>query len=252
MLPLFNKMLQVKLTRVALFSFSNIVLFSVLALGSGLLSGAYPAIFLSRMQPSGIFKVQNGGLKMNLSLRKVLIVFQFSVSITLIVATMIVWQQLNLFHNRPLGFNKNHLILLPAIHLSNSPNAFKTKLLDHPNVISASLADIELGGNIGNSSSMSDPSDSTRRLNFGFVYGDFDFLETMGIKLVSGRSFSWKFPGDFVNYDSLYSAPMKKSDDTESEELLYQSPIVVTESVVRALQRKQSAVPLFDFQLMCF
>jgi putative ABC transport system permease protein len=238
-LPVFNKMLQVNLQLTDLFSFQNTALFFAIALITGLLSGAYPALFLLRMQPAGILKDKNGGLKINFSIRKVLIVFQFSISIILIVATTIVWQQLDLFHNRPLGFNKNHLLILPSIHLKSKPDAFKTKLLDHSDITSVSFAELDLGNAIGNSSSMSDPSDSTRRLNFGFVYGDLDFLETMGIKIESGRNFSIQFPSDNVDYDSLYSIARKKSDFKLAEELLHRSPIIITQSLAKALQLKQ-------------
>jgi putative ABC transport system permease protein len=236
MLPAFNRMLQVNLTVSEFFSFRNIFLFLTTALCSGFLSGLYPAFFLSRMQPSGIFKERNVGLKINLSLRKVLIVFQFSVSIALIVATIIVWQQLYLFHNRPLGFDKYHLIILPSIHLKSNPDAFKTKLLGHPNIIAATFADIELGKAIGNSSSMDDPADSTKRLRFGFVHGDFDFLETMGIAVESGRNFSRAFPSDQVDYDALEAAA---GDEADSEELMYQQPIVITQSLAKALHLKK-------------
>ncbi|MCE7067074.1 ABC transporter permease [Dyadobacter sp. CY326] len=234
-LPVFNEMLQVNLPISSLFEFQNISLFLSIAFGAGLLSGAYPALFLSRMQPAGILKDKNGGLKINFSFRKVLIVFQFSISITLIVATIIVWQQLHLFHNRPLGFDKDHLIILPSIYLDYKPEAFKTKLLNHPNITAASLAELDLGDAIGNKSSMSDPDDSTRRLEFGFIYADMDFLETMGIKVESGRNFSNKFPSDLANYDSLYSA----STDKHSDELLYQKPIIITQSLAKALHLKK-------------
>lgn len=234
-LPVFNSMLQVNLPVSDLWGFQNITLFLAIALGSGFLAGAYPALFLSRMQPAGIMKDKNGGLRINFSLRKVLIVFQFGISIALIVATMIVWQQLNLFHNRPLGFKKDHLILLPSIHLDKKPEAFKAKLLENTHIISASLAELDLGNAIGNSSSMVDPSDSTRRLHFGHIFGDFDFIKTMGIKLEGGRSFSAEFAGDNVNYDSLHSAANGKRAD----ELLNQRPIVITQSLAKALRLKK-------------
>lgn len=234
-LPVFNSVLQGGLQVSDLFEFQNVSLFLIISLVSGVLAGAYPAIFLSRMQPAGVLKDKNARIRINFSLRKILIVFQFSISIALIVATLVVWQQLNLFHNRPLGFDKDHLILLPSIHLDKKPEAFKAKLLDNSNIISASLAELDMGDAIGNSSSMIDPADSTRRLHFGFVYGDLDFVKTMGIKLESGRTFSNQFPGDHVDYDSLYSA----SKDKRADEFLYRSPIVITQSLAKALRLKK-------------
>jgi len=235
-LPAFNRMLGVGLQISDLFGLQNISLFLIVALGSGLLAGAYPAFLLSRMQPASILRDRNGRLNINFSLRKILIVFQFSISITLIISTIIVWQQLKLFHNRPLGFDKDHLVLLPSIHLDKKPEAFKAKLLENPNIISASLAEMDLGNAIGNVSSMTDPSDSTRRLQFGYVYGDLDFVKTMGIKLESGRTFSSEYPGDVMDYDSLHAASNSKS----ANELLYQKPIVITQSLAKTLRLKNA------------
>ena len=237
--PFFNNFLQVSLPVNSLFNYQNILIFLAIALFSGLVSGIYPALFLSRMQPAGILKDRQAGLKINLNLRKVLIVFQFSISMVLIIATIVVWQQLDLFNNRPLGFRKDHLLMLPSLNLQAKPDAFKKRLLDNPNVASATFATLDLGGNIGNSSSMSDPADSTRRLNFGFIYADFDFVETMGIKLKSGRGFSEKYPGDRTNYDSLYSVARKQPGNKEALDLQYQSPIVITESLAKTLRLKQ-------------
>ncbi|SKC09362.1 ABC transporter permease [Dyadobacter psychrophilus] len=238
-LPVFNKLLQVNLLVSDLLCLRNLVLFLLISLGAGALSGIYPALFLSKLQPASILKDRSGGLNINFSLRKILIVLQFSISLVLIVATIVVWQQLHLFNSRPLGFNKDHLLILPSIHLSSKPEAFKSKLLSSPNIGSVSFAELNLGNSIGNTSSMTDPADSSHSLHFGFVYGDQDFLKTMDIKVKSGRDFSHESPSDYMDYDSLYTAARKESDTKLADELLYQSPIIITESLAKALRLKQ-------------
>jgi putative ABC transport system permease protein len=233
--PVFSNMLQISLPVSNLFNFQNLLVFLLTAMIAGLLSGLYPAFFLTRVHPAGILKDRNGGLKINFSLRKALIVFQFSMSMVMIIATIVVWKQLDLFNNRPLGFNKDHLLVLPPINSGTGMNAFKNILLENPNITSASFTGVDFENGIGNSSSMTDPSDEKQKLEFGFVYADFDFIKTLGIELKEGRNFSDEFPADRANYDSLSSEVQKKSGDEAAENLRVQNPIIVTESLAKSL-----------------
>ncbi|MCF2488011.1 ABC transporter permease [Dyadobacter sp. CY347] len=233
--PVFSNFLLIKLPLNYLFNFKNLALFFGIGLTAGVLSGMYPAFFLSRMQPAGILKDRQGGLKINFSLRKMLIVFQFSISMVMVIATIVVWQQLDLFNNRPLGFDKNHLLILPAVDISKNKDAFKKTLLDNPNLESVSFVGMKLGENFGNSSSMPSPFDSTRRLDFAFISADLDFIKTMGIEMKQGWAFSRNFSTDVMAYDSLMEDFTKRGEHARAEALHYQKPIIITESVAKAI-----------------
>ena len=102
--PAFNAAMHIQLPIGELFSMQNIFVFSGIALLAGVISGAYPAIFLSSMQPAAILKAGQNKLSINFNLRKTLIVFQFSISAVLVIATIVVWQQLETFQEPPAGF----------------------------------------------------------------------------------------------------------------------------------------------------
>ena len=104
-------------------------------LGVGLMAGAYPAFFLSGFRPAHALK---GGEARSQSAmpRRILVTLQFTISITLIVGTIVVYQQMDFLLSKDLGFRKDQIVVLPIedTAMSNSFDAFKKMLLDHPNV----------------------------------------------------------------------------------------------------------------------
>ena len=135
-LPYFNNLLGAKLT---LSLFSNwytiplLLIFSVLV---GFLSGSYPAFFLSSFNPYEVLKGSVKNSMKNGRLRRVLVVFQFAVSILLIVGTLIMYRQINYMLNREVGFNKEQLIVINrAEALGKKMKSFKETVKNIPGVI---------------------------------------------------------------------------------------------------------------------
>ncbi len=166
------------------------------------LSGIYPALFLSSLKPIKVFK---GSLKFKPSaiyFRKGLVVFQFSISLILILAIMVIHNQLNYLNNKHLGFEKENLLFLQfGSELGTKYPIFKRELLksnaikevscaaSDPTLIAQSTGNVRWPG-----------KDTTKSVLFSINAIDYNYTKTMGIKLAAGRDFSPSFKTDTVNF----------------------------------------------------
>ena len=216
----------------------NAYTFSVIAgvcIISCLLSGFYPAIFLSNLRPVSTLKGSLQGIKLNFNLRKALIIVQFSISIVLIIATLTVNSQLNYLNNKPLGFNKNNLIRFDIPFLENQPRAFMDKILQNPAIEALTLSSLTIGRSYSASFGVKD-FDTTKTLNCAYIDADLDFIKTMQVPIISGRDFSRAYPSDLANYDSI--AGFFGVDKRR--------PLIVSESFIKSLGIKDPIGKIID------
>ncbi|HEX4372311.1 MAG TPA: FtsX-like permease family protein [Puia sp.] len=238
--PLFMKVVNIEATENYLLNTKFIITIICAGVITGALSGLYPALFLSSLPAAHILKGSQKGFRINMNLRRALIVFQFMISVALIISTVIIYMQLHLLNNMELGFNKNNLIALPGQNFRSSVQTFKNELKENKNVEDVTIASWHAGERYGASSSMDNPTDTTKEMDFAFVDADFDFLKTMQIPLLQGRNFSANYAADLVGMDSLFKLLGKgKLSPDERMKLFSSQSIILTEQTVKALQLKK-------------
>ena len=169
------------------------LLTGVLALG--ILSGLYPAFYLSSFRPIEVLKSSITGRNNGITLRGVLVVGQFVISIFLILGTLIVYRQLSFIQNANLGFNKEQIIILEGAEaLAGKADVFKEKLLSNSNIKNVSTSNTIPGKGFMNWGCSAEGQDGWMTLNMNLT--DYNFLETFEISMAQGRYFSNEFPSD--------------------------------------------------------
>lgn len=166
----------------------------------GLISGTYPAFVLSSFKP---LKVLKGALKSGAksgTARKVLVIVQFSISISLIIGSLVVFAQLKFLRNAELGFKKDHIINIERVGpLFRNYEAFRQELLSHKDIDYVTGAEDYLGINHNTRDYEVEGLTPGQRFYIPTFMVDWDFIETFDIKVVEGRAFSRDFPSDTIN-----------------------------------------------------
>jgi putative ABC transport system permease protein len=163
----------------------------------GLASGFYPALVLASYNPAEVLKGTMSPGSMSKRLRGILVVFQFTVSIVIIIGSIIVYNQLNFMTKKDLGFDKNNLIVIRrADAFWQQMESFRTQLLEIPGVEKAGFSRAVPGTSFNNNAFFKDddPEKNTYLLNQTGV--SFDFPEALGVQLTEGRFFSREYGTD--------------------------------------------------------
>ncbi len=158
---------------------------------AGLLAGSYPALYLSGLRTTASLKGKLVKTFGDMWARRGLVVFQFSVSAFLIVSVLIVSRQLDFIQSKNLGYNRDNVIMFPNTGLEESAYlGFLSSLDAIPGVLNTTSAGHDLTGDHGKTSGISWPGkEPDQRVTFINLEMSSNFIETMGIELVAGRSF---------------------------------------------------------------
>ncbi|MFT3911718.1 MAG: ABC transporter permease [Ferruginibacter sp.] len=200
-LPAFNALVQKELA-VDIFKFSHITGLIGIAALCGLIAGSYPAFYLSSFNPVQVLK----GLKLRTGVsagfvRKGLVVLQFAISVTLIISTFIIYQQIQHVRERNLGYNKQDLIYMGMEgKIKEHFNAIKNDLQQTGLVQNASLSRsmvLNLGSNTGDFSW--EGKDPTKQVLITVESVSPEYISTMGMKLKEGRDFHTDIKSDSNN-----------------------------------------------------
>ncbi|MEO6902706.1 MAG: ABC transporter permease [Bacteroidia bacterium] len=203
LLPYFNGLSGKNISFDVFLNYQSIGILLLLGLMVGIVAGIYPAFFLSSFNTIQVLKntlpVKGGGRK-NI-LRSGLVVFQFSISTALIIATLVVYQQLNYMQHKKLGYDQEQVIYLNDTYLlNNNETAFKQQLIQDNRVVNATITRNAPGNPFidGSQVYIKDKNKDNQypEIHVNIYHVDNDYLATLGIKLLQGRNFSNAFATD--------------------------------------------------------
>jgi putative ABC transport system permease protein len=197
-LPLFNALTGKDIAFGALAGGTTpLIVFGIL-LATGFIAGSYPALFLSSFHPAQVLKGTLSSDSSGTFFRKVLVVIQFALSISLIIGTGIVYSQLGYMKEKTLGFETDHLLTFAMRGgVKDSYEALKKELLKHPGVVAVSAAGDKPSGIYNNSGGADwEGKDPQRDVSVHFTSVDYDYFDAADMEMVEGRTYSKDFPSD--------------------------------------------------------
>ena len=198
LLPFFNTISGKTFEFQALLNVKVLLILVAATIVIGILAGSYPSFVLSSFRPVKVLYRETGGVRSGFTLRKILVVLQFSISIALIITTLVIYSQWRHLSKMELGINPEQIVIAPRP--SSGYETFKQEVLKNPQVRYVSSSNKRpTGGLTSNLGYTAEglPEDAGKSIKIVTV--DFDFFETLENRIVAGRSFSKDFSMDSVS-----------------------------------------------------
>ena len=196
-LPTFNTLASKSLSMSDGLNATTLAFLILLVSLVGITAGGYPAFVLSRLQPTQIM-TSRLQIKTRNRFGKILVIFQFALSIFFIITTLIMAQQLTFLRTKPLGYQTENVIAIQTYDLRREnktlPTVFRDLLQDNPSVISTTWLGHSLTSSMGSRTYISydgSPEQQVERISI-----DYDLFKTLDLQLVAGREYARDFPTD--------------------------------------------------------
>ena len=213
LVPLLNASLDLNLSVSSLFDVRVLLLVFVVLILTGVVSGSYPAFYLSAFRPAVVLKGRMSSKSGNKMLRTVLVTLQFAISIFMLVGTAVIYDQMQYVQSKDLGFDKNQVI---RFSLNNGPARAKypvlrNKLLENPNISSVSSSSTSPGDGFGKQlMDIENAEGVMEQKGIDNYYVDYDFFPSLNIDIVAGRNFSKEYGADSSSSVIVNEAMVKR------------------------------------------
>ena len=220
LIPLFNNLSGKVISTGILDNLPFVAGMFIAAVLIGILAGIYPALVLSSFEPVVVLKGRFTTSVKGILLRKSLVTIQFAISIALIIATIVVYIQMDFMRNRDLGFSKDQMMI---VNSQGDPkkDAFKQSLADITGVKStAASSSVPGSGNPGAYSEIENKSGDLQIANLDLYFVDFDYIPQFGLKMAAGRPFSRDFGTDTTQAMVMNEAAVKLFGYSSPEEAI--------------------------------
>ncbi|MEZ4899581.1 MAG: ABC transporter permease [Saprospiraceae bacterium] len=221
LLPVFNRLSGKELAMVNLFRSKFLLIAGMMLIIVGLLAGSYPAFYLTSFHPVDVLKGQvTTGFK-NKGIRSMLVVFQFAVSIFLIIFTSVVYEQIKFMQEQQMGMDKNNVLVIEDVYrLGNNAESFRNALAQQTGVVKVSFTAVKFPGTYMSTVMRAVGSEGDRVV--ASYYSDYDSRDVLKFEMKDGRYFSKDFPSD-TNAVVLNEAAAKVFgfDEAAGHEILF-------------------------------
>ena len=233
-LPMFNAMMDRPLA-LQIFDGGMLAWLLGATLAVGLISGSYPALVLSRLRPAGVLKGGSGG-RSSSTLRKGLVVFQFAISIGLVIGTVAIHRQLGFIRDTHLGFAKEQTMTIDTRgRLGSEVTGFRDQLAGSASVLEVAMSSSvpgEGGWTTGFRAEQISDYDG-EPLDLDLIWVDEYFVETLGLEVVDGRVFDPEHATDLVVQPLTTDTPSRAFDPARSIDL--EEAVMLNETAVKAI-----------------
>ncbi len=210
-LPTFNNLAGKSLSMSDGLNLTTLAFLILLISLVGFTAGGYPAFVLSRLQPTQII-TSRLQIKTGNRFGKLLVIFQFALSIFFIITTLMMGKQLTFLRTKPLGYQTEHVVAIQTHALRREsktlPTVLRDALLSHPAVISTTWLNHSLTNNMSSRADVTYEGSSTQYVEN--IYIDYGLFKTLDIKLVAGREYNREFPTDAKEAILVNEALVKK------------------------------------------
>jgi putative ABC transport system permease protein len=215
LLPSFNQVIGKEISANLLSVFQWITAFLVIIIVTGIAAGSYPAFILASFNPVEVLKGTMSPGSISKTLRGILVIFQFTVSIVIIIGAFVVYKQLNFMTSSDIGIDKENLLVIRRSDLLTTKiDAFREQLLNIPGVIRSGNANSIPGTNYSNNVFSIEDDATKGQYLINQAFASYGFPEALGIQIVEGRSFSREYGTDstaiLINETAAKSLGMKE------------------------------------------